>query len=105
MQSLTRDSLVKDINHIKMSAMKIFAMSIKYLKVHFMEAVKKQTSGVLETDVRYVITIPAIWDDKAKQFMREAAVEVVILMLLFTLCLQCTYYTTDTYTNLNSFVY
>jgi len=67
---------VEDINHFKMPAMKIFAMSIKFLKEHFFEAVNKQTTGVLETDIRYVITIPAIWDDKAKHFMREAAIEV-----------------------------
>ena len=76
---------MEDINHVKMPAMKIFAMSIKYLKDHFFEAVNKQTTGVLETDIRYVITIPAIWDDKAKQFMREAAVEVGAVLLLLLL--------------------
>ena len=56
--------------------MTIFAMSIRYLKEHFWEAVQRQKVGLVETDVRYVLTIPAIWDDNAKQFMREAAVEV-----------------------------
>jgi len=59
-----------------MPAMTIFAMSIRYLKEQFWKAVNKQKAGLLETDVRYVITIPAIWDDNAKQFMREAAKEV-----------------------------
>jgi len=32
-----------------------------------------------------VITIPAIWDDNAKQFMREAAVEVVFIQFVLEL--------------------
>ena len=27
-------------------------------------------------DINWVLTVPAIWSDAAKQFMREAAVEV-----------------------------
>jgi len=59
-----------------MPALTIFAMSIRYLKGHFWEAVQRQKVGLREPEVQYVITIPAIWDDNAKQFMREAAVEV-----------------------------
>ena len=33
--------------------------------------------------VKWVITIPAIWNDKAKQFMREAALEVFIVVAMF----------------------
>ena len=67
-----------DINGNKMAALTIFAMSIRYMKDHFMTMVNKQTIGIQESDIGYVITIPAIWDDNAKQFMREAAVEVSI---------------------------
>lgn len=35
---------------------------------------KEQTSSVLEgDDIRWVITVPAVWRQPAKQFMREAA--------------------------------
>lgn len=27
-------------------------------------------------DINFVLTVPAIWDDTAKMFMREAAIEV-----------------------------
>jgi len=67
--------------------MTIFAMSIRYLKEHFWEAANKQNAGLLESDVRYVITIPAIWDDNAKQFMREAAIEVIFKHFVFTITL------------------
>ena len=29
-----------------------------------------------ESHIRWVLTVPAIWNEKAKQFMRMAAVEV-----------------------------
>ena len=32
--------------------------------------------GVTDADVHWVLTVPAIWDDAAKQFMREAAEKV-----------------------------
>lgn len=35
---------------------------------------KDQSSSVLEgEDVRWVLTVPAVWRQPAKQFMREAA--------------------------------
>ena len=45
--------------------------------------------------IKWVITIPAIWNDKAKQFMREAAFEVSLLLdfLEFVTILICLPYT------------
>jgi hypothetical protein len=37
---------------------------------------QSRACGILETDIQYVITVPAIWDPKAKQFMRRAAYKV-----------------------------
>ena len=34
-------------------------------------------------DITWVLTVPAIWTDSAKQFMREAAVQVCKAALLF----------------------
>ena len=59
-----------------MSAMEIFSMSIKYLRDHLIKALNNQTVGVNEKDIQYVVTVPAIWNDNAKQFMREAAIMV-----------------------------
>jgi molecular chaperone DnaK (HSP70) len=59
-----------------MPAMTIFTMSIKYLKEHFNQTLNNQTTGIMEKDIQYVITVPAIWNDSAKQFMREAAEKV-----------------------------
>ena len=36
---------------------------------------------VLSSEVRWVITVPAIWRQQAKQFMREAAYQVVVMVM------------------------
>eukprot|EP00105_Crassostrea_gigas_P037535 XP_019921683.1 PREDICTED: heat shock 70 kDa protein 12A-like [Crassostrea gigas] len=39
---------------------------------------KNQATGVQESDIMWVLTVPSIWDDKSRQFMREAAEKVPI---------------------------
>ncbi|XP_060578574.1 heat shock 70 kDa protein 12B-like [Ruditapes philippinarum] len=72
-EDLSRSTTVEDINGRSMQAMTIFTMSIKYLKQHFTTTINKQKTGIVDTDIQYVLTVPAIWNDNAKQFMREAA--------------------------------
>lgn len=44
------------------------------------QEVKDQSSSVLEgEEIRWVITVPAVWRQPAKQFMREAAYMVGLL--------------------------
>ena len=35
-----------------------------------------------EKSIRWILTVPAIWDENAKQFMREAAHKVKELMIV-----------------------
>ncbi|XP_060596205.1 heat shock 70 kDa protein 12B-like [Ruditapes philippinarum] len=72
-ENLSRSTTVEDINGKSMPALTIFTMSIKFLKEHFTDALNKQKTGIEDKDIQYVITVPAIWNDNAKQFMREAA--------------------------------
>ena len=59
-----------------MPALVIFAHAIRYLKDTFMKTIQNRLQNVIDTDVNYVLTVPAIWNDMAKRFMREAALEV-----------------------------
>ncbi|XP_060065172.1 heat shock 70 kDa protein 12A-like [Ylistrum balloti] len=73
-KTLGRSTLIKDINGEMMPAKTIFSMAIRYLKEHLMTMVQKQVVSDVEEDmIGWVITVPAIWDEGAKQFMREAA--------------------------------
>ncbi|XP_052799179.1 heat shock 70 kDa protein 12B-like [Mya arenaria] len=74
-EGLTRGATVEDINGKSMPAMTIFSMSIRFLRDHLVKTLNTQTVDIEEADIQYVLTIPAIWNDNAKQFMREAAME------------------------------
>ena len=64
--------------------MDVFAMSIKHLKEEMELDFKKGCAGVHgDGEIFWVITVPAIWSDSAKQFMREAAIQVKNNLELF----------------------
>ncbi|XP_052225627.1 heat shock 70 kDa protein 12B-like isoform X2 [Dreissena polymorpha] len=75
-QLMSRQATVKDIGGVDYPAIDLFAMAIQYLHKHLLDALKLKLTGLLETDIQYVITVPAIWDISAKQFMREGAIKV-----------------------------
>ena len=78
--------ILEDGNGHTMNAMKVFSASIKYLKDHFVG--KIESLKLVENDIHWVLTVPAIWKDNAKQFMREAAQQVFFLfaILNFYIC-------------------
>ena len=68
--------ILKDIKGKELPAMTVFSESIRYLKEHLLEELTKKATTMTEEDIHWVLTVPAIWSDAAKQFMRESAVEV-----------------------------
>ena len=60
-------------------------MAIEYLKDHLISTLKAKAPSkskqmfkpnITVKDIHFVVTVPAIWEDKAKLIMREAAMEV-----------------------------
>ena len=41
-----------------------------------MERLDKRGTGVQMEEIKWVLTVPAIWTDSAKQFMRKSAEKV-----------------------------
>lgn len=76
-QRLTETSLIHDINGKVMTAMYVFSASIKYMHDHLLKELKNQDGEIQEEEIHWVLTVPAIWDDSAKQFMRDAAEQVL----------------------------
>ena len=68
--------MLRDIEGKQLPAVDIFAHSIRYLKEHFQSALMNQTGDTYDSQIQYLLTVPALWDDKAKIFMRKAAVTV-----------------------------
>ncbi|XP_060065910.1 heat shock 70 kDa protein 12A-like [Ylistrum balloti] len=56
-----------------MKAIDVFAASIKYLKDHCLETAKKQGVSFLDEEILWILTVPAIWTEPGKQFMKKAA--------------------------------
>ena len=62
-----------------MQALTVFSLDIRFLREHLIEKIQLGMKGKLsDEDVYFVLTVPAIWDDPSKQFMREAAEQVII---------------------------
>ena len=59
-----------------LSALTVFSLSIRALKDHLLEMLESRGTTLRAEEVLWVLTVPAIWTDSAKSFMRRAAVEV-----------------------------
>jgi hypothetical protein len=56
-----------------MSAKVVFAAAIGYLKDHLVGEITHRHIEVAEDMMYWVVSVPAIWSDSCKQFMRESA--------------------------------
>lgn len=72
-QSLDRDLEIEDDEGKKMPAMKVFSTCIRYLRQHMTDSWSSRLLDIQDDEIQWVLTVPAIWTDSAKQFMREAA--------------------------------
>ena len=68
--------MIEDETGKTMEAMIVFEHGIRYLKNHALSTINTQGKCVDEMDIHWVLTVPAIWSEGAKQFMREAAQKV-----------------------------
>lgn len=81
-----------------MPAIDVFAKSIKHFKDHFIYALltRNYNMAYKKNDFTWVLTVPAIWDEPAKQFMQEAAEKVssvIIFKIQFVHYCQRIYFT------------
>ena len=59
-----------------MKAVTVFAAAMRFLKDKLLEMFKASRYSANDTDIRWVVTVPAIWRASARQFMRLAAYKV-----------------------------
>ncbi|XP_028673559.1 heat shock 70 kDa protein 12A-like [Erpetoichthys calabaricus] len=74
-QKITENLMISTMDSKQLPALKVFSESLRYLKDHALKALSETVaeSLVLPQDVTWVLTVPAIWDNAAKDFMRQAA--------------------------------
>jgi len=72
------DTKIPAANGKLLQAKSVFAHSIKFLRDEAVKVIQQETGddGYNVHDIQWVLTVPAIWTPRAKQFMREAAYEV-----------------------------
>jgi len=69
--------VLEDITGKTLSAVDVFTLSIKALVDHLLCMLKKPGKIVHNDEVEWILTVPAIWTDAAKQFMRTSAEKVL----------------------------
>ncbi|KAM4730618.1 heat shock 70 kDa protein 12A-like [Anableps anableps] len=80
-KKVTTDLTIKAANGKEMKALKVFTEALRFLKDDVLKTIEQNTEGrkFTASDFTWVLTVPAIWDHSAKQFMREAAMQAGIV--------------------------
>ncbi|XP_045172179.2 heat shock 70 kDa protein 12B-like [Mercenaria mercenaria] len=73
-----REQLVEDQIGQQLPLFDVMTLFIKALKDHCLKKLKTNGVNVELNKTLFVVTVPAIWSDEAKKFMRDAAVEAGI---------------------------
>jgi len=64
-------------NGQSIKALAIFAHALRFFRNHAIQELADQSqTRILDEDIRWIISVPAIWKEPAKQFMRQAAYQV-----------------------------
>ena len=69
----------KAIDGREMPLMPIIAQTLKFIAEKAIQKLKEQVGKVVAAKIRWVLTVPALWSEEHKLFMRKAAVEAGII--------------------------
>jgi molecular chaperone DnaK (HSP70) len=84
---MTRHDTIEDETGKKLTAIQVFSLAIENLMKDVLDTLNNQVdSRIYVSDIHWVLTVPAIWNDAAKQFMREAAQKVLLLEIIYCTC-------------------
>lgn len=86
-QSEDQEILIEDEHGNTMPALTVFSESLKYLKQSLLDYVNASVIISMD-DIKWVITVPAMWSDPAKTFMRRAAIQAEIDSDMLTIALE-----------------
>lgn len=69
-----------------MKAIKVFSSGVGYLKDHLLKLCREHITELEEEyDIKWVLTVPATWNNSSKLFLKEAAEKVPLSTLLHVL--------------------
>lgn len=71
---------VKSIDGIEMPLMTVISESLKFIAARALVKLEEQIGKCINIKkIRWVLTVPALWSEEHKLFMRKAAVEAGII--------------------------
>ena len=76
LQELKNDTPIEDHFGKHLPALDVLSISIKFMKDQAIKYLEDSGVPYPETETKWVITVPAIWSDPAKQVTRAAAEKV-----------------------------
>ena len=85
---LRQDKMIKDELGRDFSLLDIVTETLRYLNDELIKDCAKSQDKFTESDLLRVITVPAIWSDSARYFMRNAAEKAGIPTDLINICLE-----------------
>lgn len=88
---------VKSIDGREMPLMTVIAESLRFISNKALAKLEEQIGkGIQKNKIRWVLTVPALWSEEHKLFMRKAAVEAGIIEYSnssnLLLCLEVLYF-------------
>lgn len=81
-QKISRTATIDDECGKPMLGLTILSMIIRYLKGDLFKRLEQRGMPLRDQDILWVLTVPAIWSDAAKQFTKEAAEEVYVYVVI-----------------------
>ncbi|XP_035689275.1 heat shock 70 kDa protein 12A-like [Branchiostoma floridae] len=79
-QTITSDTTLTARNGKRLRAIDVFAHALRFLKDQALDVMRERTDVNFTTDdIQWVLTVPAIWQPSARQFMRDAAYKANLL--------------------------
>ena len=79
MHLLHMDANAKSVDNRELPLMKVIAESLRYIAEKALEKLAEQVGKVVSTKIRWVLTVPALWSEEHKHFMRRAGVQAGII--------------------------
>ena len=73
------DQNATSVDSRQLPLMLVISQSLKFIAEKAIEKLLEQVGKVVKTKIRWVLTVPALWSEEHKHFMRRAAVEAGII--------------------------
>ena len=67
---------LEDVTGKSFLTIEVFGLSIQALTSHIRKLLDKEGTDIKPHEIKWVLTVSAIWPDSAKQFMRKNAEKV-----------------------------